>query len=174
MRRRACWAIPARYVTGYLVTDQEAPAEAHHAWAEVYLDGLGWVGFDPANHICPTERYVRLACGLDAGSAAPISGTRRGGVDEVLDVVVEVQQQSAASNEPGVSDAEGPSQQFEGEAMTYCVAMRLDRGLVFASDTRTNAGFDNVARSPRCTSGRAGRPRARAADGRQSRSRSRW
>jgi putative proteasome-type protease len=29
--------------------------------------------------------------------------------------------------------------------MTYCVAMRLDRGLVFAADTRTNAGVDNVA-----------------------------
>lgn len=29
--------------------------------------------------------------------------------------------------------------------MTYCVGMRLNRGLVFMSDTRTNAGVDNVA-----------------------------
>lgn len=29
--------------------------------------------------------------------------------------------------------------------MTYCVGLRLDRGLVFASDTRTSAGVDNVA-----------------------------
>lgn len=29
--------------------------------------------------------------------------------------------------------------------MTYCVALRLDRGIVFAADTRTNAGVDNVA-----------------------------
>ena len=29
--------------------------------------------------------------------------------------------------------------------MTYCVAMRLNRGLVFAADTRTNAGVDNIA-----------------------------
>jgi putative proteasome-type protease len=28
--------------------------------------------------------------------------------------------------------------------MTYCVAMRLNRGLVFAADTRTSAGDDNV------------------------------
>lgn len=28
--------------------------------------------------------------------------------------------------------------------MTYCVALRLDRGLIFMSDTRTNAGVDNV------------------------------
>ena len=29
--------------------------------------------------------------------------------------------------------------------MTYCVGLRLDRGIIFASDTRTNAGFDNIA-----------------------------
>jgi transglutaminase-like putative cysteine protease len=87
--------VPARYVNGYFVTGGEEPAEAHHAWAEVWIDGLGWLGFDAANGLCPTERYIRLACGLDSGSAAPIRGTRRGGVEEVLDVVVEVQQQSA-------------------------------------------------------------------------------
>ncbi|MCB1383580.1 MAG: proteasome-type protease [Notoacmeibacter sp.] len=29
--------------------------------------------------------------------------------------------------------------------MTYCVAMKMDRGLVFMSDTRTNAGVDNIS-----------------------------
>ena len=28
--------------------------------------------------------------------------------------------------------------------MTYCVAMRLDAGLVFLSDSRTNAGVDHI------------------------------
>lgn len=28
--------------------------------------------------------------------------------------------------------------------MTYCMALRLDEGLIFVSDTRTNAGVDNV------------------------------
>ena len=70
-------------------------AAAHHAWAEAFVKELGWVGFDPANHICPTERYVRLACGFDAASAAPITGTRRGGGSEELrvDVIVRQQQQ---------------------------------------------------------------------------------
>jgi transglutaminase-like putative cysteine protease len=88
-------AVPARYVTGYLHIESEAPAVANHAWAEAWIDGLGWVGFDPANHICPTERYVRLACGFDAASAAPITGTRRGGGAEELrvDVIVRQQQQ---------------------------------------------------------------------------------
>ena len=85
--------IPARYVTGYLLVDGEAPAAANHAWAEAWLPELGWVGFDPANHVCPTERYVRIACGFDAPSAAPIAGTHRGGGAETLDVDVIVRQQ---------------------------------------------------------------------------------
>jgi transglutaminase-like putative cysteine protease len=95
--------IPARYVTGYLFVggappdtpEGEGPAEAHHAWAEAWVEALGWVGFDVANRICPTERYVRLAVGLDAGYAAPVVGSRRGGAGETLDVSVAVQQQSA-------------------------------------------------------------------------------
>lgn len=85
--------IPARYVTGYLGSAGSEPAEAHHAWAEAWLPPVGWIGFDVANRLCPTEEYVRLACGLDAGHAAPVRGTRRGGGDEELDVVVRVQQQ---------------------------------------------------------------------------------
>jgi transglutaminase-like putative cysteine protease len=87
--------IPARYVTGYLHVEGEEVAAANHAWAEAHIPELGWVGFDPANHICPTERYVRLACGFDAVSAAPITGTRRGGGSEALrvDVIVRQQQQ---------------------------------------------------------------------------------
>jgi uncharacterized circularly permuted ATP-grasp superfamily protein len=49
----------------------------------------------PANCICPTERYVRLAAGLDASTAAPIRGAQRGGENEALDVTVEVEQQGA-------------------------------------------------------------------------------
>ena len=33
----------------------------------------------------------------------------------------------------------------KGLAMTYCVGMKLDAGLVFMSDTRTNAGVDNIS-----------------------------
>ena len=86
--------IPARYVNGYLFTGANDPSAAHHAWAEAAVDGLGWVGFDVANRICPTDAYVRLATGLDAASAAPIRGSRRGVAQEDLDVIVEVQQQS--------------------------------------------------------------------------------
>lgn len=88
-----CLGIPARYVNGYFLTGDDEVAEAHHAWAEAWCDSIGWIGFDPANAICPTDHYVRLAVGLDAASAAPIRGIRNGGEDESLDVSVEVQQQ---------------------------------------------------------------------------------
>src|SRR5262249_20724697 len=55
----------SRYVNGYFLNGDDHPAEAHHAWAECWVDGLGWVGFDAANRQCPTDHYVRLACGLD-------------------------------------------------------------------------------------------------------------
>ena len=87
--------VPARYVCGYFFAGGDEPSEAHHAWAEVWIGDLGWVGFDPANRLCPTDRYVRLATGLDALSAAPIRGARRGTSHEELDVIVEVQQQNS-------------------------------------------------------------------------------
>lgn len=84
-----CAEIPARYVSGYLlVTDVEA--EAAHAWAELHVTGLGWVGFDPANRCCPDDRYIRLGSGLDAQDAAPIRGVSRGKGTESLDVTVAV------------------------------------------------------------------------------------
>lgn len=83
---------PARYVSGYLMMNDRIQQEATHAWAEAYLDNLGWVGFDVSNGISPDERYIRVATGLDYREAAPISGMRLGGGNESLNVSVEVQQ----------------------------------------------------------------------------------
>jgi transglutaminase-like putative cysteine protease len=85
--------LPARYVSGYLLMDDRTEQDAMHAWAEVHLQGLGWVGFDVSNCICPDTRYVRVATGLDYSEAAPVTGTRIGGTDEHLTVQIEVAQQ---------------------------------------------------------------------------------
>lgn len=84
---------PARYVSGYLMLDAQTQQEAMHAWAEAYVGGLGWTGFDVSNGISPDERYVRVATGLDYGEAAPVSGLHMGGGGEELDVDIEVSQQ---------------------------------------------------------------------------------
>src|SRR5271169_1310624 len=58
--------IPARYVAGYLCGGAAEQESGGHAWAEAQLPGLGWVGFDVTNCVCPTDAYVRIAIGLDA------------------------------------------------------------------------------------------------------------
>ncbi|MGG7518812.1 transglutaminase family protein [Allorhizobium undicola] len=82
--------LPARYVSGYLMMDDQKDQAATHAWADVHLPGLGWVGFDAANNICPDDRYVRLASGLCYADAAPVSGMRIGKAGENLDVKIHV------------------------------------------------------------------------------------
>jgi transglutaminase-like putative cysteine protease len=83
--------IPARYVSGYLWPGTEAaPHDASHAWAEAFVAGLGWVGFDAANGICPDATYVRVAVGLDYWATAPVRGVRRGGGSEEMRVEVQV------------------------------------------------------------------------------------
>ncbi|TAG22147.1 MAG: transglutaminase family protein [Rhodobacterales bacterium] len=87
--------LPGRYVSGYLFADADGQShEAAHAWAELHLPGLGWVGFDPANRCCPDDRYIRLGSGFDAQDAAPIRGIARGGGKEAMDVTVAILQAS--------------------------------------------------------------------------------
>ncbi|MDF1854646.1 transglutaminase family protein [Pseudooceanicola sp.] len=83
---------PARYVSGYLMMDGATDQEASHAWCEVWVDGLGWVGFDVANEVCPDDRYVRVAIGRDYSEAAPVHGLRQGVAEEELCVSLQVQQ----------------------------------------------------------------------------------
>lgn len=75
--------MPARYVSGYRMAEDGAPADGMHAWAEIAVDGLGWIAFDPSHRICPTETYVRVAIGLDAQSAGHLRASRIGGAGEI-------------------------------------------------------------------------------------------
>jgi transglutaminase-like putative cysteine protease len=72
--------VPARYVSGYLRNDDPElhVGRTSHSWAEAWVPGLEWVGFDPANNISPRGDSLRVAIGLDYRDAAPVSGRRIG------------------------------------------------------------------------------------------------
>ena len=80
--------VPARYVSGYLYTENEEHL-ASHAWAEAYLDGK-WYLFDISNQHFSVAGHVQLAVGRDYNDAAPIRGMRQGGGLERMEYSVHV------------------------------------------------------------------------------------
>jgi transglutaminase-like putative cysteine protease len=106
--------IPSRYVSGHLYRrDGAVKQEAAHAWAEAWVEGLGWVAFDPTNGICADDAYIRVASGLDYRGAAPFAGARNGGGRESLEVEVQVrlaQSQSQSQSRAGSSQVQSQSQ----------------------------------------------------------------
>lgn len=74
--------VPARYVSGYLHTDDTSHLSSH-AWAEVWLQNA-WHSFDISNQCQAGEQHVELAYGLDYLDACPIRGSRIGGGQEQL------------------------------------------------------------------------------------------
>ncbi|MET4896994.1 transglutaminase family protein [Sphingomonadaceae bacterium jetA1] len=65
--------IPARYVSGYVARDETWRGQPH-GWAEAHVEGLGWIGFDPATGLSPQDGHVRVAIALDAAGTASIAG----------------------------------------------------------------------------------------------------
>jgi transglutaminase-like putative cysteine protease len=102
--------IPARYVGGYYLRSDAIDQDAGHAWAEAYIDGLGWVGFDPAHGVCVTDRYVRVAIGADYLDASPVRGAQVGGADETLAVKIEIAEAMTQSQSQSQSQGQGQSQ----------------------------------------------------------------
>jgi uncharacterized alpha-E superfamily protein/transglutaminase-like putative cysteine protease len=84
--------IPARYVSGYLYVGENSALvgdAASHAWIEVMVPGIGWVGLDPTNNVESLENHIRVGVGRDYGDVSPVQGVYRGGSHK-LDVKVSV------------------------------------------------------------------------------------
>lgn len=70
--------LAARFVSGYQQGDSDQPRRDLHAWAEVYLPGAGWRGYDPTMGVAVADRHVAVAAAHSFRGAAPICGTFRG------------------------------------------------------------------------------------------------
>jgi transglutaminase-like putative cysteine protease len=85
---------PARYVSGYLKMNDKEDQEATHAWTEVYVNNLGWVGIDVSNNIIVDENYIVLAPGVDYKDAKPLLGILFESENNSIITAIKVQQQS--------------------------------------------------------------------------------
>lgn len=67
--------IPARYVSGYVYPDNNIlGALQMHAWAEVFVPDIGWIGLDPTNNIFVNDYFVKVSHGTDYNDCSPLKG----------------------------------------------------------------------------------------------------
>ncbi len=88
--------LPSRYVSGYIAPRRDddgaaaASTIATHAWVDVHLPELGWVGLDPTHNVDAGLRHVRVAIGRDYADVPPTRGTFKGTTKSTLAVSVDV------------------------------------------------------------------------------------
>jgi transglutaminase-like putative cysteine protease len=80
--------IPALYVSGYFALET---ATATHAWAEVFIPGVGWRALDPTHDCQVDANYIKIAIGRDYADVPPVSGTYKGTEERTLSVDVKIQ-----------------------------------------------------------------------------------
>jgi transglutaminase-like putative cysteine protease len=83
--------LAARFVSGY---ERDASLQENgdlHAWAEVYLEGAGWSGYDPSRALAVAASHVAVAAASDPLLAAPVTGTFRGAASAKLEFSISMQ-----------------------------------------------------------------------------------
>jgi transglutaminase-like putative cysteine protease len=70
--------IASRFVSGYTAGDPENDENYLHAWAEVYLPGGGWRGYDPTLGLAVADQHIALTSGATPLQASPVTGSFRG------------------------------------------------------------------------------------------------
>lgn len=84
-----CAGVAARFVSGYCFGD--AASESHmHAWAEAYLPGAGWRGFDPSRGLAVSDDHIAVAAGACPADAAPTFGNFRGNAVSAMEVQISI------------------------------------------------------------------------------------
>lgn len=90
--------LAARFVSGYHPGDSDRDKHFLHAWAEVFIPGAGWRGFDPTNGLAVSDRHVVVAASAAPQHAAPVTAMYRGSnVEAELFADVQIETTSAVA-----------------------------------------------------------------------------
>lgn len=92
--------LAARFVSGYQEGDEDTQHRSLHAWAEVYLPGAGWRGYDPTHGLLVSDRHIALAASVSPAAVMPVEGQVRcsGGVQSTITYDLQL---TATKLEPG-------------------------------------------------------------------------
>jgi len=88
--------LAARFVSGYECASASSEQSYMHAWAEVYLPGIGWRGYDPARGLAVSNSHVAVAAGFDPDLASPVAGWYSGGSSSRMEASLKLQVDHAA------------------------------------------------------------------------------
>ncbi|MGB3776490.1 MAG: transglutaminase family protein [Leeuwenhoekiella sp.] len=123
--------IPTRYVSGYLHQGIGYLGDSQmHAWAESFVPGTGWIGFDPTNNLLAAENHIKVAHGKDYTDCPPIKGVvyTKGGNTTTYSVKV-----TSIKNSMGQSQGDGNMQQQMGDSF-----QKMEFKDLFANNNPTN------------------------------------
>ena len=82
--------LAARFVSGYMYSPDITGRMSMHGWAEIYLPGAGWIGFDPSWGILAASQYIPVAVSRHSENAPPISGSYTGAAGAFLESQVDL------------------------------------------------------------------------------------
>lgn len=83
--------LAARFVSGYRRGDLARPDRHLHAWAEVFIPGGGWRGWDPVEGLAVSDTHIALAAAADQSGTMPVEGAYFGaGVTSTLDYSIAI------------------------------------------------------------------------------------
>jgi transglutaminase-like putative cysteine protease len=84
--------IASRFVSGYRFIKNQQHLPQLHAWAEVYVPGAGWKGYDPSSGEAVNEFYITLATAASPSLCVPVSGIYRGNAEVEVVSSISIQQ----------------------------------------------------------------------------------
>ncbi len=140
--------VAARFVSGYFIPwDKENHGEAElHAWAEAYLPGAGWVGFDPTSGLLAADGHAPLAAAAHYADASPITGTAEAAAARLsFSIEVAIEAEAGAIGDDDWAALNAVARQIDADIAAQDMRLTLGGEPTFVAASDPDAPEWNVA-----------------------------